>query len=335
MVLLICSVLLIRSFAELRSTPPGFSPRHVLTMEIQLPPARYPRPANKIAFYSELLRRVDTLPGIDAAALSTALPVSATHFTPALFEGQPVVPLGQRTLVNLLQSSPAYSKVMRIPLITGRLFTAHDNAESPKVAIVNQVAVKKFWPDSNPVGKHVWIGRIPEPFEVVGVLADTRNNGLSAATMPELLLPLPQMPAPNLSLSVPTPVDPQSLVSAVRGAVAAIDPDQPVTSIRTMEEVIDSLNAQPRFTMQLAGALAAVAFILAITGLYGVIAYSVAQRTRELGVRIALGAGYGSILRLVVGQGLTIAIIDTLIGVAAALGRRAARVDPVESLRAE
>ncbi len=208
---------------------------------------------------------------------------------------------------------------MRIPLLAGRAFDDHDDAQAPLAAIVNQAAVRRFWPNESPLGKRIWIGNLPNPFQVVGVAADTKNNGLAVAPIPEVLMPFPQMPAPYLSLTLRTSVDPHAMVSAARARIAAVDRDQPVTDIKTMEEYIESQSAQRRFTMLLLGVFAATAFFLATVGIYGVISYSVAQRTQELGIRIALGAARADILRLVIGNGLILTLSGIAIGFAASL----------------
>jgi putative ABC transport system permease protein len=317
MVLLVGSGLLIRSFIRLRNAPPGFDPGNLLTMQINLPPAKYTDAAKSIAFYRNVIENVQTLPGVDGVAISTAIPTNATHSTPVLFEGQPVMALGQRPIVDIQQINPDYARVMRIPLLAGRMFTEHDDAPAPKVALVNHTTLRRFWPNENPLGKKVWIGTLKAPFEVVGVLGDTKNNGPAAATEPEVFMPLPQMVSPYVSLTVRTAADPHGLASAVRAALAAADRDQPVTGVQTMEEFLETQSSQTRFTMALLGVFSGVALILAVVGIYGVIAYSMAQRTQEMGIRIALGARRGDILRLVIGSGLLLTLSGIVIGLAA------------------
>lgn len=318
-VLLVGSGLLIRSFLRLRGTAPGFEPANILTMQVQLSAAKYKQPEQMIAFYRTMLDRVQHLPGVEHAAVSTALPVMATHITPALFEGQPAVTLGQRPLVNLLQVSPDYSKVMRIGLVSGRLFDEHDTADGRKVAMVNQTVVRQFWPHENPIGKTILLGTLVEPYQVSGVWTDSKNQGLTTAPLPEVALPYPQMPVAHQTLSVRTPLNPRSLEAALRAEIAKIDPDQPVTEVKTGDELLESLGAQPRFIAVLLSAFSAVAFILAVVGLYGLIAYSVTQRTQELGLRIALGAAGQDVVKLVMGQSLILIAVGVVTGVAGAL----------------
>jgi putative ABC transport system permease protein len=316
-VLLVGSGLLIRSFIQLQTVSPGFDPKGTLTMETYLPPARYPQPPQRIAFYMAAIRNMQSVPGVQSASISTALPVFANHGTPFLFEGQPVVPLGQRPIAFIQSISPDYPKVMGVPIVAGRAFTDHDEADSTPVALVNQAIVRQFWQNQNPLGKRVLVGNLPKPFEVVGVLGDVKNDhDLALPAGAEVFLPYPQLASPQLFLSVRTTLDPHSLTSALRAQIAAADPDQPVTNIQTMEERLQSASASPRFTMLLIGAFSATAFILAAIGIYGVIAYSVAQRTQEFAIRIALGAERADILRLVIGHGLAL----TLAGIAIGLG---------------
>jgi putative ABC transport system permease protein len=319
MILLVGSGLLVRSFMRLRTLSPGFEPKGTLTMQTYLPSSRYPQPQQKIAFYTNALRDLQSVPGVQSAAISTALPVLANHATPYLFEGQPAVALGQRP-VELIQSiSPDYFKTMGIPLLAGRTFDDHDVADAPPVVIVNQTIVRRFWPNQNPLGKHVTIGVQPVPYEVVGVAGDAKNQGLALPVDGEVYVPYLKLASPQLFLSIRTSLDPHSLASAVRAQVAAADPDQPLTEIQTMEERLETASASPRFTMLLIGVFSITAFVLAVVGIYGVIAYSVAQRTKEMGIRIALGAARFDILRLVIGNGLGLTLIGIVIGLAGSI----------------
>jgi putative ABC transport system permease protein len=319
MVLLVGSGLLVRSFIRLRTASPGFEPKGTLTMQTYLPPARFPQASQKVAFYMNALRNMQTVPGVQAASISTALPVLANHGTPFLFEGQPAVALGQRPVAMIQSISPDYPKTMGIAVVAGRPFTEHDDADAPPVALVNQNIVRKFWPNQNPLGKRVTVGNLPKPFEIVGVLGDAKNSGLAEAPGPEVFVPYPQLASPLLFLSVRTSLDPHSLASALRAQVAAADPDQPLTEMQTMEERLELASASPRFTMLLIGVFSATAFILAVIGIYGVISYAVAQRTQELGIRIALGAEKYDILRLVIGGGLALTLTGIAIGLAGSI----------------
>jgi putative ABC transport system permease protein len=319
MVLLVGSGLLVRSFIRMRNESPGFQPAGTLTMQTYLPPARYPQPPQRIRFYTDALRNIHSVPGVQSGSISTALPVVANHGTPVLFEGQPIVSLGQRPVLLIQSISPDYPKTMGIPIIAGRAFTEHDDPQATPVIIVNQRSARRFWPNQNPLGKHVTVGNLQPPFEVVGVLGDAKNLSLAGAPGGEVFLPYPQLASPLLYFSVRTSLDPHSLASALRAQIAAADRDQAVTEIQTMQERLESASASPRFTMLLIGAFSVTALILAMVGIYGVIAYSVAQRTQELGIRIALGAARLDILRLVVGNGVLLALAGIAIGLAGSI----------------
>jgi putative ABC transport system permease protein len=316
MVLLIGSGLLIRSFMRLRMVDPGFGAKNTLTAKTFLPPAIYPQPADRIAFYRSALQHLQSIPGVEAAAISTALPVLSTHGAPARFEGEPEVDLGRRTVVLIESISPDYPKAMRMPLVAGRAFNDLDDAQSTPVVMVNQATARRFWPNQDPLGKLVWVGRFP-PCQVVGVLADVKNDSLASPTQAEVFFPYPQLASPMLYVSIRSSMDPHNLVSALRAQIVAVNRGQPISDVQTMEERLESASAQTRSMMLLIGVFSATALILALVGIYGVIAYSVAQRTQELGIRIALGASSADIFRLVIGNGLRLAVAGTVIGLVA------------------
>jgi putative ABC transport system permease protein len=319
LMLLIGAVLLLRSFDRLLRVDPGFDATNVLTMNVSLPTVKYAKPDQQIAFFDELLRRVSALPGVRSAATSAALPLSFKRITPVLAEGQPDVPLPKRPFVDIEAISPQWFQTMRIPLRAGRTFTDFDNAQAPKVAIVNETFARQFWPNENPVGKHIVVGRWPAPAEVIGVAADIKNKGLEQDTQPQLYLAFPQLPWGDMNLLVRTAVPPQSITSAVRAQLAAVDPDQPITHIQTVDQLMDESRSQPRFTMLLLAAFSATALALAVVGIYGVLSYTVAQRRQEFGIRLALGAERQDVLRLVVRQGFMLTSIGIATGLIASL----------------
>jgi putative ABC transport system permease protein len=316
LVLLIGAGLLARSFAKLLSVDPGFDSRNVLTMNVSLPTVKYADAQKQIAFFDELLRCVSALPGVRSAAVSAALPLIPKRITPVLPEGQPEVPLAERPFIIIEATSPSLLETLHIPLRAGRAFNEADNAQAPKVIIVNETLARRYWPGQNAVGKHILIGRQPAAAEIVGIAADVKNRGLALDSQAQIYLPFPQLPWGNMNLLVRTATNPQNMVSAVRAQIAGLDPDQPVTAIQTVDELMDSSRAQPRSTMLLLGIFSAVAVILAGIGIYGVLAYSVTQRWQEMGIRLALGAERSDILRLIVRQGLTLTLVG--IGVASA-----------------
>jgi putative ABC transport system permease protein len=319
LLLLIGAGLLLRSFVGLLHVDPGFDAQNVLTMNLSLPTVKYAKPQQQIAFFDEVLRRVSTLPGVRSAATSAALPLGFIRLTPVLPEGQPEVSLPQRSFVDIEAISPQWFQTMRVPLRGGRAFTTADDASAPKVVIVNETFARRFWPNQNPVGKHIVVGRGPVPDEVIGVAADIKNKGLDQDTQAQLYLSFPQLPWGNMNLLVRTAMAPQSITSAVRAQIAMVDPDQPVTKIQNVEEIMDSSRSQPRFTLLLLGVFSATALALAVIGIYGVLSYSVAQQRQEFGIRMALGAEHADILRLVVRHGLMLAIAGVAIGLMAAL----------------
>ncbi|HEY6348308.1 MAG TPA: ABC transporter permease [Candidatus Angelobacter sp.] len=317
--LLIGAGLLVRSFSHLLRTDPGFDPDNVLTMNISLPTVKYSDAQKQNAFFDEVLRRVSALPGVRSAATSAALPLIPKRKTPVLPEGQAEVPLAQRPIIIIEQSSPRLLETMHIPVKLGRAFTDADNAQAPKVIIVNETFARSYWSNQNPIGKHVVIGRGPAPSEVVGVAADAKNNGLAAEIEPMIYLPFAQLSWGNMNLIVRTAGDPHGMIASIREQIAAMDAAQPVTNVQTVEELMDGTRSQPRFLMFLLASFSITALALAVVGLYGALAYSVAQRRAELGIRLALGAEKSHILRLVVSQGVMLTVIGILIGTAIGL----------------
>ncbi len=319
LLLLIGAGLLLRSFARLLGVDPGFDAHNVLTMNVSLPTVKYAKPAQQTAFFDEMLRRISVLPGVRSAAISAALPLSWVRITPVLPEGQPNVPLAQRPFIAIEAVSPQWFQTMRVPLRAGREFTAADNSDAPKVVMVNETFARRFWGNQNPVDRHIVVGRGPAASLVIGVAADIKNNGLAQDTQAQLYLPFAQLPWGDMNLLVRTMAPPQSLTSAVRSAISSVDPDQPVAGVQTVDELVASSLAQPRFTMLLLGIFSVTALALSIIGIYGVLSYWVAQRRYELGIRLALGAQRADILRVVVRQGFVLAIAGIAIGLAAAL----------------
>ncbi len=328
-VLLIGAALLMKSFLRLHSVDPGFQPANLLTMRIALPNARYDTDQKRAAFFSDFLPRVQQLPGIESAAMVMSLPTTTWIRTNILaVEGKPPLDASETTSYGVIQSiTPEYFTTLGISLKRGRQISDHDNTpDAPPVMIVNESLARHLWPDypngENPIGRHVkeatdkssgWI-------EVVGIVADIHEGGLAYDTVPEFYVPFAVHPPPRAYLAVRTSGDSLRLASAIRSRVLAVDRDQPVSDIKTMGAVFESTMGQRRLTMLLLTSFAGVALLLAVIGIYGVIAYSVAQRTQEVGIRRALGAQQADILRLVLGQGLGLALAGGFIGVCAALG---------------
>ena len=318
LVLLIAAGLLLRSFSRLLHVDPGFDAQNLLTMNISLSTTKYAKPEQQIAFFDDLLERISRQPGIRSAAISAALPLSTKRITPVLAEGQPDVPLAQRPFVDIEAISPEWFQTMRVPLRGGRAFTAADNATAPPVVVVNESFARQYWPGQQAVGKKIAIGRRP-PALVVGVATDVRNRGLEKDPQVQLYLPFPQLPWSDMNLLVRTDLPAQGAIGAVRAQISAVDSTQPLTDVQTAEELIDGSRAQPRFTMLLLGGFSATALVLAVMGVYGVLSYTVAQRWQEFGIRLALGAHRKDILRMVMRQGLSLALGGIVTGVCAAL----------------
>jgi putative ABC transport system permease protein len=340
LMLLIGAGLMINSFARLRSVNPGFRPENVLTMLIALPDAKYPdsRPEQKSGFFRELIERVSALPGVESAAASSKLPLGGGS-TGKLFTRQDrpaPTSIESIPLIQYFQVSPGYFQTLAIALDKGRFFDERDNADGPTVAIINETLANRFFPGEDPIGKVVLTG-VPEEMvppgllppgfrfprlKIVGVVRDVRHDGLAEQVRPEIYVPHAQGGAFEtrnaMYLAVRTTGDPQSLTAAVRSQVTAIDKDQPVANVTTMESRLADSLARQRFSTLLLSIFACLALLLAAVGLYGVMSYAVAERTHEIGIRMALGAQPSDVMRMVARQGLMLTAAGVSIGLLAA-----------------
>jgi len=325
--LLVGSGLLLRSFSRLQDVPPGFQSDHLLVADIPLSQTAYAKPEQRYQFFDRLVERAKVLPGVRSAGAASFLPVSGggsiIHFN---ITGHPpktphdYVAAGYRTV------TPNYLETLGVPLLQGRLLTPRDNEKAPAVVVINATMAKAHFAGENPLGKRIQLGATPDKdvptMEIVGVVGDVRP-GLGVDPQTEMYLPYRQadlvLPVFQLSLVLRTAADPQLQTSALRSALAEIDPNQPLVNVRTMEDNIATTVAQPRFRTWLIGIFAAVALMLAAVGVYGVMSYTVTQRTGEIGIRVTLGAQPEDVFKIVVGEGLRLALAGVGVGIVAAL----------------
>jgi len=320
LVLMTGAGLLMQSFSRLMKVNPGFSSDHRMTFQLNLPPNRYTEPEIQRQFYRQLIERVKRLPGVESAGVTSYLPLSgAIRFVYFCPEETVCQGVGKDPLTALRQVSTEYFEAVHTPLLQGRVFSERDTASSPPVAVVNQTVAEHYWPGKNPIGKHIANSRDMIQREVVGVVSDVKFNALNIVNSEEMYLPLEQVPWAATTLIVHSQADPQALVSGVRAKIAEIDPNLPVTSTASYDSIVAASVAQPRVLSQFVGVFAGFALVLAAIGIYGVMAYSVAARRQEMGIRMSLGAEPRDIVKLVVGQGMRLALLGVAIGIAASL----------------
>jgi putative ABC transport system permease protein len=319
--------LLVKSFARLQGVDPGFDPDRLLTFNLSLPAARYPADTQRAAFFDQVLPALAAVPGVRSVAGTSVMPFSGSWSTGSFeVEGYQPPPKQPGPWGDIRIVSPGFFETLRIPLRQGRALTDQDRAGAPRVAVVDDELVRRYWPNDDPIGKRITFGppagaadtSSREWIEVVGVVGHTKHEGLDGENRVQLYLPYRQQPLPFLTVAARTSGDPARYVNQMRRAVRSIDPDQPIADVRTMDELISQSVGQRRLSMLLLSLFSGIALVLASIGIYGLMSYSVAQRSRELGVRIALGAARADVLRLVLRQGMSLALTGIVVGVVAA-----------------
>jgi putative ABC transport system permease protein len=323
LVLLIGAGLLFRSFLALLNTNAGFNPEGLLTLNLDLPVAKYKEENQRAAFYSDLVQRVKTLPGVQSAAVVNYLPLGGSNSSDTfLVEGQPEPPRGSENIGRYRVCSPDYFQTMGIAVLKGRAFTDQDKAGVKPVIIVNETLARRYWPNGDALGKRMRsYGPLEKApwMEVVGVAQDVKHE-LNLPVTPDFYLPHAQDSWNAMVLVARTTVDPGSMAGPIRQQVLAIDKDQPVFEVHTMHEVRAISVTLYTFGFAMMGIFAIVAVVLASIGIYGVMAFAVSQRTQEIGIRMALGARAADVLKLVVTNGMSMAAIGVVAGLAGALG---------------
>ncbi|HEX6730434.1 MAG TPA: ABC transporter permease [Pyrinomonadaceae bacterium] len=375
LMLLIGAGLLIKSFLRLQQENLGFNPENLLAVSLELPDSTYPEDRQKAAFFREALVRLGTVPGVKSVGSTTGLPLtlslSGSDFR---IEGRPDPEAGQEMIIETRSVSPDYFGTLGIPLLKGRDFSDRDNSDAPAAAIINAELARVYFPNEDPISKRISFDDKQSWLSIVGIVGDVKQQGLDSNAKPEVYFSYLQAPAPSMSVVVRTLSDPLSAVAAVKSQIQTIDKDLPIDDAETMQQLLAESTSGRKFNMLLLTLFATVAVMLAVVGIYGVMSYSVTQRTHELGIRMAVGAQPRDVFRIVIGQGMLLALIGVALGLVGAFaltrlmttmlfgveptdpltfislaalligvglaacylpGRRATKVDPLVALRSE
>jgi predicted permease len=323
-VLLIGAALLVESIAHLRRVDVGFNPSHLLTTRITLPPLRYDTDRKRATFYQDLTQGVEALPGIDSGVAAAVLPMMPQPGTPVQNAAQAPLRLNERPIEEIANVAPGYFRTLEIPLRRGRDFNAQGREDSQRVTIIDENLARQFWPGYprglNPVGQRLLIGGIdPEPVQIIGVVGNVHQSLEGNAWPGTVYVPFAQGVTQSAMLAIRTKGDPLRFTRAVREQVSALDRDETIANARTMDALIEAQVGQRRLLMILLESFAGMALLLALIGIYGVISYSAARRTQEVGIRRALGAQQRDVLWLVIREGLSLALAGIIVGLGAAI----------------
>ena len=318
--------LLVKSLWRLQQVDPGFKPEQLLSLSLSLPQSKYAEPSQINNFYNQLIDNIENLPGVEAAAIAYDQPLQSNWVDAFTIEGQPQDQTAASSSANFIPVSWDYFRTVGAEIVKGRTFTPVDDQDHPGVVVVNETFARHYFPHEQALGQklqlsapaRIWRNQRLTSFEIVGVARDVKSAGLKAASEPAYYVPALQAPLQDMTFLVRTHGDPTSLVPALRNAVWAIDPNQPISNVDTLEKIVADNIAQPRLNMLLMGLLGALALVLATVGIYALLSYAVTQRTQEIGIRLALGAQVADVLKLILKQGMILVVIGEAIGLAGA-----------------